>query len=73
MNAGTKTGKATELVGMIQKRKVDIRCVQETRWKGRRARSLGVGFKLFYHGMDRKRNGVGVVLKEEFGTGVSCE
>ncbi|KAE8291438.1 hypothetical protein D5F01_LYC11043 [Larimichthys crocea] len=51
---------------MMQRRKVDILCVQETRWKGSKARSLGAGFKLFYHGVDRKRNGVGVILKEKF-------
>ncbi|XP_051793709.1 uncharacterized protein LOC127530597 [Acanthochromis polyacanthus] len=60
------TGKGRELVDMMQRRKVDILCVQETRWKGSKARSLGAGFKLFYHGVDRKRNGVGVILKEEF-------
>lgn len=27
-------------------------------WKGSKARSLGAGFKLFYHDADRKRNGV---------------
>ncbi|KAK3566642.1 hypothetical protein QTP86_001843 [Hemibagrus guttatus] len=27
---------------------------------------IGAGFKLFYYGVDSKRNGVGVVLKEEF-------
>ncbi|KAK3568353.1 hypothetical protein QTP86_004945 [Hemibagrus guttatus] len=50
----------------MERRKVDIRCVQETRWKGSKARSIGAGFKLFYYGVDSKRNGVGVVLKEEF-------
>jgi len=54
------TGKARELVD-----KVDILCVQETRWNGK-ARSLGAGFKLFYHGVGGKRNGVEVILKEEF-------
>ncbi|KAK2921479.1 hypothetical protein Q8A73_000964 [Channa argus] len=66
LNVGTMTGKARELIDMIQRRKVDILCVQETRWKGSKARSLGAGFKLFYHGSDRKRNGVRVILKEEF-------
>ncbi|KAK3506027.1 hypothetical protein QTP70_018645 [Hemibagrus guttatus] len=51
---------------MMERRKVDILCVQETRWKGSKARSIGAGFKLFYYGVDSKRNGVGVVLKEEF-------
>ncbi|KAK3525621.1 hypothetical protein QTP70_001440 [Hemibagrus guttatus] len=50
----------------MERRKVDILCVQETRWKGSKARSIGAGFKLFYYGVDSKRNGVGVVLKEEF-------
>ncbi|KAE8291504.1 hypothetical protein D5F01_LYC11112 [Larimichthys crocea] len=66
LNVGTMTGKGRELVDMMQRRKVDILCVQETRWKDSKARSLGAGFKLFYHGADRKRNGVGVILKEEF-------
>ncbi|KAK3514155.1 hypothetical protein QTP70_005084 [Hemibagrus guttatus] len=51
---------------MMERRKVYILCVQETRWKGSKARSIGAGFKLFYYGVDSKRNGVGVVLKEEF-------
>ncbi|KAK3539596.1 hypothetical protein QTP70_010249 [Hemibagrus guttatus] len=54
------------LADMMERRKVDILCVQETRWKGSKARSIGAGFKLFYYGVDSKRNGVGVVLKEEF-------
>ncbi|KAK3507091.1 hypothetical protein QTP70_005315 [Hemibagrus guttatus] len=58
--------KGRELADMMERRKVDILCVQETRWKGSKARSIGAGFKLFYYGMDSKRNGVGVVLKEEF-------
>ncbi|KAK3547228.1 hypothetical protein QTP86_017837 [Hemibagrus guttatus] len=54
----------------MERRKVDILCVQETRWKGSKARSIGAGFKLFYYGVDSKRNGVGVVLKEEIGRNV---
>ncbi|KAK3565756.1 hypothetical protein QTP86_015017 [Hemibagrus guttatus] len=50
----------------MERRKVDILCVQETRWKGSKACSIGAGFKLFYYGVDSKRNGVGVVLKKEF-------
>ncbi|KAK3555042.1 hypothetical protein QTP86_006366, partial [Hemibagrus guttatus] len=66
LNVGTMTGKGRELADMIERRKVDILCVQETRWKGSKARRIGAGFKLFYYGVDSKRNGVGVVLKEEF-------
>ncbi|KAK3561878.1 hypothetical protein QTP86_017458 [Hemibagrus guttatus] len=58
--------KGRELADMMERRKVDILCVQETRWKGSKARSIGAGFKLFYYGVDSKRNAVDVVLKEEF-------
>ena len=50
---------------MMQRRKVDILCVQESRWKDSKARSLRAGFKLFYHGVEEKRNRVGVILKQE--------
>lgn len=40
--------------------------MQETRCKGSKARSSGGGFKQFYQGVHRKRNGVGVILKEEY-------
>ncbi|KAI5108302.1 hypothetical protein C0J45_1896 [Silurus meridionalis] len=44
--------------------------VWETKWKGSKARNIGGGFKLFYHGVDGKRNGVGVILKEEYSKSV---
>ncbi|KAK3546604.1 hypothetical protein QTP70_030475, partial [Hemibagrus guttatus] len=74
--ASKKQGKGRELADMMKRRKVDILCVEETRWKGSKAHSIGAGFKLFYYGVDSKRNGVGVVLKEEFVRNVlqvSCE
>ncbi|KAK3508104.1 hypothetical protein QTP70_014279 [Hemibagrus guttatus] len=60
------TGKGRELADMMERRKVDILCIQETSWKGSKARSIGAGFKMIYYPVDSKRNGVGVVLKEEF-------
>ncbi|KAK3542768.1 hypothetical protein QTP70_002967 [Hemibagrus guttatus] len=59
-------GKGRELTDIMEKRKVDIPCVQQTRWKGSKAHRIGAGFKLFYYGVDSKRNEVGVVLKEDF-------
>ena len=70
LNVGTMTGKGRELADMMEWRKVDMLCVQETRWKGSRARNIGGGFKLFYHGVDGKRSGVGVILKEEYSKSV---
>ncbi|KAI5106601.1 hypothetical protein C0J45_4298 [Silurus meridionalis] len=64
------TGKGREVAYMMERRKVDMLCVQETKWKGSKARNIGGGFKLFYHGVDGKRNGVGVILKEEYSKSV---
>ena len=66
LNVGTMTGKGRELAEMMVKRKVDILCVQETKWKGSKARNIGDGCKIFYHGEDGRRNGVGFILSEEY-------
>ena len=49
----------------MERRKIDVLCVQETRWKGQKARELGEGYKLYYMGVDNRRNGVGIVLSPE--------
>ena len=64
------TGKGRELADMIERGKVDILCMQETKWKGSKARSIGGGFKLLYHSVDGRRNSVGVILKEDFAKSV---
>ena len=65
LNVGTMTGKGRELVDMMERRKIDILGVQETKWKGSKSRNLGGGYKLIYNGEDRRRNGVGIIVKEE--------
>ncbi|KAI5619328.1 hypothetical protein C0J50_21359 [Silurus asotus] len=47
----------------MERRKLDM---LETKWKESKARNTGGVFKLFFHGVDGKRNGVGVILKEEY-------
>ena len=37
LNVGTMTGKSRELADVMERRKVDVLCVQETRWKGEKA------------------------------------
>ena len=70
LNVGTMTGKGRELADVMERRKIDILCVQETRWKGSKAKNIGGGFKLFYYSADSRRNGVGVIMKEEFAKSV---
>ena len=62
---GSMTGRGRELADMMERMKVGVLCVQETRWKGNKARELGGDYKLFYSGADeRGRNGVGIVLSK---------
>ena len=54
----------------MERRKVNIMCIQETKWKGSKAKELGNGFKLFYIGEDGRKNGVGIILNDEIKRGV---
>jgi len=64
LNIGTMTGKGHELVDFMERRKVDVLCVQETKWKGQKSREIGNGFKMFYCGTNTRRNGVGIILDD---------
>lgn len=60
LKGGSMTGKERELTDM-ERRKIELLCVHEARWKGSKASSTGSG--LFYFAVERKWNGVGVILK----------
>ncbi|VDP21101.1 unnamed protein product [Heligmosomoides polygyrus] len=47
-----------------QSRRIEVLCLQETRWKWAKAEEIGEGVKLFYNGEDTKRNGVGMAVAE---------
>ena len=55
---------------MMERRSINNLCVQETRWKGEKAREMDNGYKMYYVGHDQRRNGVGVVLNQERKNGV---
>ena len=66
LNVGTMTGKGREIADMMERRKVNVLCVQETRWRGDKARELGDGYKLLYSGANKEnRNGVDIVLSNK--------
>ncbi|KAK6737519.1 hypothetical protein RB195_019930 [Necator americanus] len=71
LNVGTLTGRSRELADSFRKRRVDICCVQETRWKGSKSRELGDDYKLIYHGTSN-RNGIGIILNESFRNSVTA-
>lgn len=73
LNVGSMTGKGREIADLMARRRIQILCVQETRWKGNKAKELGDGFKLFYSGNNNNgRNGVGIVLDNELKKKVMC-
>ncbi|XP_047004754.1 craniofacial development protein 2-like [Schistocerca americana] len=66
LNVGTMTGNGREIVDMMQRRKIKVLCVQETRWKANKAKILAEGYKLLYSSANPEtRNGVGVILHRE--------
>ena len=64
------TGRGKELADMMERRNVDILCLQKTKWKGSKARNIGGGCKLFYNGADRRKNGIEIVVREELAESV---
>ena len=45
LNIGTMTGSGRELEDMMERRNVDMLCLQETKWKGSKARNIGGGMQ----------------------------
>ncbi|KAG2645297.1 hypothetical protein PVAP13_2KG426005, partial [Panicum virgatum] len=70
-NVGSLTGKLRELVDAAIRRRVNILCVQETKWKGQKAKEIeDTGFKLWYTGATPGRNGVGILIDRSLKDGV---
>ena len=62
-NIGTLRGKAWEVIGVMRDRKINILCLQETKWVGEKAKDID-GYKLWYTNKVSRRNGVGIILDE---------
>ena len=70
LNIGTMTGRGRELEDTMERRNVDILCLQEIKWKGSKARTIGGGCKIFYNGADGRKNGIGIVVRKELAESV---
>ncbi|XP_047024179.1 craniofacial development protein 2-like [Helicoverpa zea] len=64
-NVGSMTGRSAELSEVLHRRRINICCIQETKWKGSKSRNIGHNYKLIYHGT-RSQNGVGIVVDHDF-------
>ena len=66
-NVGALSGRSSEVVEVMKRRRIHIMCLQETKWVGEKAKVLEPGgFKLWYSGKIKARNGVGIVVAKEF-------
>jgi hypothetical protein len=70
-NVGSLTGKLREIVDTMISRRVNMLCVQETKWKRQNAKEVeDTGFKLWCTGTTANKNGVGIVLDKSLKAGV---
>jgi exonuclease III len=70
-NVGSLTDKLRELVDTAIRRRVNILCVQKIKWTGKKAKKVeNIGFKLWYTGKERSRNGVCILIDKSLKNGV---
>ncbi|XP_056694772.1 uncharacterized protein [Spinacia oleracea] len=66
-NIGSLTGRLVEVVEVIRRRRINILGLQETKWVGNKSREIAPwGYKLWYSGKTRGRNGVGILIDREY-------
>ena len=67
-NIGSMSGRGTAVCEELRKRRMDVCCLQEGRWRRQGARFFGVKgrrYKLWWSGNSNGTGGVGVLVKEE--------
>lgn len=69
-NVGTMNQKSYQLEDVMIRRRIDILCVQETKWRNQSNKSRFLDtrtkkYKIHYHGIENQRNGVGIILSTE--------
>ncbi|XP_057521629.1 uncharacterized protein LOC130801766 [Amaranthus tricolor] len=63
-NIGTLEAKSLELANELSKYRIRVAYVQETRWKGQKAKGMK-GYKLWYASLDGRHNGVGILMSND--------
>ena len=68
VDIGTMRGRSHEIALMLERRKADICCVQEVRYKSNSTTTIGAGgnkYKFWYSSSNSGANGVGILLSHE--------
>ena len=71
LNVGSMKSKGFEIVKVMKENNIKIMLLQETKWKGMSAKEIGAGYKIFYAGENKRRNGVGIILDPDLKDGVT--
>ena len=66
-NIGTMTGRGRELADTMERKNVDILCLQETK---RKARNIDGGCKISYNGVDGRKKWDRIAVREELAESV---
>ena len=69
LNVNTLRGRFCEVVETLPRRKVDVCCIQETRYRGGNCHTIkgkGTRYKLYWSGNDKGTAGVGVFVAEKW-------
>ena len=69
VNVGTLHGRGSEFVETVSRRNINIRCLQEFRWRGAGMRTItgkDTQYKLFWIGNQEGNGVVGVMLAEKW-------
>ena len=69
LNVSTLRGRVCEVVETLSRRKVDVCCIQKTRYRGGNCRTIkgkDTRYKLYWSGNDNSTAGVGVFVAEEW-------
>jgi len=72
-NVDSLTDRAGEVVEALLDRKVDVACIQETRWKGSGCKFYGAKgkrYKMFLMGGEERSDNVGIFVAEKWVDGV---
>ncbi|ESN97383.1 hypothetical protein HELRODRAFT_178174 [Helobdella robusta] len=76
LNVGSLTGRSMEIAEMLERRRIDICCLQETRWKLNgvcHVNSDKEKYKLFWNGQKTAKNGVGIFVREPLAQAATLE
>ena len=68
-NIGTMSCRSAEVVETLHRRKIDVCCIQETRWTGSGTRVMGKSmsrYKFFWRGCNDGNAGVGFLISDRW-------